>query len=309
MQKEEFYLPSTNGKNSLHCIKWIPDCQTVCVLQLVHGMVEYVDRYNDFASAMCQKGIAVVGHDHLGHGRTAADDSELGYFSQENPSDVLVADIYEVTKYIKSQFDGIPNCIMGHSMGSFLTRKYLTLHSSEVDRAVIMGTGFMPLAVVGFARALAGIIGAVYGQRHVSKFLTSLAFGSYNKRFTAPKSEYAWLTKDEELVKKHDADKYATFTFTVNGYKGLFDTLIYLARWKNFDNVRRDRPVLFTAGEDDPVGNYGKGPRKVYNEFKKHGMRDVSIKMYENDRHELVNETDREQVYEDISAWLMEERK
>jgi alpha-beta hydrolase superfamily lysophospholipase len=279
------------------------------VLQLVHGMVEYVDRYDAFAFAMCQKGIAVVGHDHLGHGKTAGDDGKLGYFAPDRASDVLVADIYEVTKYIRKEFPGIKNCIMGHSMGSFLTRKYLTQYSEKVDKAIIMGTGYMPLAMVLTARAIAGVIGAFRGQYHKSTVLTSLAFGSYNKHFAGEKSEYAWLTKDEQLLKIHDGDKYATFTFTVNGYKGLFDTLIYLARWKNFDNVRRELPVLFVAGGDDPVGNYGKGPEKVYREFKKRGMADVSIKIYDNDRHELVNETDRDVVYEDISAWLLGERK
>jgi alpha-beta hydrolase superfamily lysophospholipase len=279
------------------------------VLQLVHGRVEYVDRYDAFAFAMCQKGIAVVGHDHLGHGKTASDDGKLGYFAPDRASDVLVADIYEVTKYIRKEFPGIKNCIMGHSMGSFLTRKYLTQYSEKVDKAIIMGTGYMPLAMVLTARAIAGVIGAFRGQYHKSTVLTSLAFGSYNKHFAGEKSEYAWLTKDEQLLKIHDGDKYATFTFTVNGYKGLFDTLIYLARWKNFDNVRRELPVLFVAGEDDPVGNYGKGTEKVYREFKKRGMADVSIKIYDNDRHELVNETDRDVVYEDISAWLLGERK
>ncbi|MBQ8929043.1 MAG: alpha/beta fold hydrolase [Oscillospiraceae bacterium] len=304
MRKEEFYLPSTDGKNTLHCIRWLPEGEPIAVLQIVHGMVEHIARYENFAQALCMRGMAVVGDDHLGHGLTAARDEDLGYICPERESDTMVADIYEVTKYVKNSFPGIPNYILGHSMGSFLTRKYLTLHSGDVDKAIIMGTGFMPAAMVRFALGLTNTVGKLKGERHRSRLLTALALGSYNKRFTFPDSPSAWLTKDPEIVRIHDADKYATFTFTVNAYRALFSTLVYLAEWTNFDKVRRDLPVLIVSGADDPVGDFGKGPTAVFQAYKERGMQDVTLKLYEGDRHEITNELDRETVYADLYAWL-----
>ncbi|MBQ8975551.1 MAG: alpha/beta fold hydrolase [Oscillospiraceae bacterium] len=275
------------------------------MLQIVHGMVEHIARYEGFAQAMCARGIAVVGHDHLGHGLTAASDEDLGYICEKYESNTLVADIFEVTKYICSEFPRVPNFILGHSMGSFLTRKYITMHSADVSKVIIMGTGFMPKSVVSLALFLTNMTGKLKGERHRSSFLTSLALGSYNKRFNYPNSPCAWLTKDEDILRVHDGDKYSTFTFTVNAYRALFSTLVYLAQWTGFDNVRRDIPVLITSGENDPVGDFGKGPTALYDEYKNRGMTDVTLKLYRGDRHEILNELDRESVYDDIYMWLM----
>lgn len=305
MTKEEFYLPSTDGINRLHGLKWLPDGAPKLVLQIVHGMVEYVDRYDAFARAMAQRGIAVVGHDHLGHGKTAANDEDLGYIGEGNASDRLVLDIHAMTDHIRKEFPGVPNCILGHSMGSFLTRKYLTLYSGDVSAAIIMGTGNTPSGVAKAALAVTNRVGKFRGERFRSSAITKLAMGSYNKRCPEP-DPGAWLTKDHEIVRIHDEDKYATFTFTVNAYRALFTTLIELAAWKDFNKVRKNLPVLICSGEDDPVGAYGKGPREIYDGFKKRGMKNVQLKLYPTDRHEILNELDRETVYEDLYTFLTE---
>ena len=306
MTKEDFSLPSTDGQHKLHVVRWLPDGRPTLVLQVVHGMVEHIGRYDAFARAMNERGIAVIGHDHLGHGLTAENDDELGYIGSGNTSDRLVEDMWAVTQYIREQYPHLPNCIMGHSMGSFLTRKYLTKRSGDVAAAIIMGTGFTPGAVASTALTMTNIIGKRKGEHHRSATLTKMALGPYSKAFSEPDSPAAWLTKDPEIVRIHDADKYATFVFTVNAYRALFSTLRELASWKDFKNVRRDLPVLICSGEDDPVGNYGKGPKKVYEGYLERGMKRVTLKLYPGDRHEIINELDRERVCADISDFLLE---
>ncbi len=306
MRKEEFTVPSTDGAHQLHVMLWQPDGAPSAVLQIVHGMVEHIGRYTAFAEEMCRRGLAVIGHDHLGHGLTAKSMDELGYIGPGSASDTLVADIWAVTCEAKARFPGVPNYILGHSMGSFLTRKYLTGHSRDVDRAVIMGTGMTPGAVAGLACLLTNVTGKLKGERHRSGFLTRLALGSYNKPFSEPKSPCAWLTKDEQIVRVHDQDPYATFTFTVNAYRALFSTLKGLAKWTGFENVRRDLPVLIVSGDKDPVGSFGKGPAALCEAYRARGMQDVTLRLYPDDRHEILNELDREQVYDDIFRWLTE---
>ena len=304
MTKERIKIPSTDGINELNVVIWKPEGEAKEVLQIVHGMVEYIERYSDFAEYLTTRGFIVVGHDHLGHGYTVKDDSDLGYIAKKHGSDILVNDIYEVTKYIKEQYPSLPNHIMGHSMGSFLLRKYLTLYSNEVRSAIIMGTGFMPITLAGSAKVMAFFIKLFKGDRHRSGTLTKLSLGSYNKGFEEDGSGFNWLTRDKEIVKIHDKDKLAMFMFTVNGYNALFDTLTHLARWKDFDNVRRDLPILITSGSDDPVGDKGKGPKLVYDEFKKRGMQKVELVIYPGARHEIINELERETTYKDIAEFL-----
>ncbi|MBR6331787.1 MAG: alpha/beta fold hydrolase [Dehalococcoidales bacterium] len=302
--KENIKLPSTDGKHKLHVVIWRPDGEIKGVLQLVHGMVEHIGRYSDFAEYLTTYGFAVVGHDHLGHGHTALDDNDLGNIAKENGSDIMVNDIHEVTSYIKKTFPNVPNHIFGHSMGSFLLRKYLTFYSNDVKSAIIMGTGFMPLYLASTAKLMSRVIKLFKGDRYRSKLLVKLSFGSYNKGFEEEGSSFNWLTRDKAVLKIHDNDKYSMFMFTVNGYQALFDTLIYLAKWKGFNNVRRDLPVFIMSGSEDPVGDKGKGPKKLYEEYKRRGMQNVEIKLYQDARHEILNELDRMTTYKDIVSFL-----
>lgn len=305
VKKEDFYVKSGNQGQNLHCIKWEPaDGKIKAVLQIVHGMVEYVERYNEFASYLASNGYAVIGHDHLGHGKSAASQEELGYFAEKDGSGHVIGDMYRLTCEAKKLWTGVPVFILGHSMGSFFTRKYLTRYSRKVDGAIIMGTGFMGLPIVSAGKLLAGVICKVKGSRYRSRLLYKMTLGGNNKRIKELRTENDWLSKNEESVDAYNKDPFCTFIFTAGAYKDFFTILVDLARKKDFDRMNRELPIFLVSGEEDPVGNYGKGVEACYNQFKKLGFSDVSMKLYPGDRHEILNELDRSLVFDDIKEWL-----
>ena len=221
---KEISIPSTDGKNRLHVVIWEPEGEIKAIVQLSHGMIEYIERYNDFAEYLNKQSILVVGSDHLGHGKTAQE-ADLGYFGAEK-SKTVVDDLYEVTKYTKNKYgDIIPYFLFGHSMGSFMARRYIMTYGFGLTGAIISGTGFQSKAALAVGRLCAFIIGSVHDERYRSDFMKKLAFGTYNKRIENAQTENDWLTKDTEVVARYNKDKYCTFKFTINGYKTLFEVL------------------------------------------------------------------------------------
>ena len=189
-------------------------------------------------------------------------------------------------------------------MGSFLTRIYISLYGKSLAGAIIMGTGNQPPALAFAGKLLANVIALIKGDKYRSQFLNRLAFGAYNKKFRPARTPYDWLTKDTHVVDAYMKDPRCTFIFTVSAYKELFDGIIYVGRRSNISKTPSRLPLLLTSGAKDPVGDFGKGVIHVYDMYKTAGIDDVSIKLYDDDRHEILNETDRAQVYEDILAWL-----
>lgn len=305
---KEFKIPSTDKVNSLHVYCWEPENKPLAIVQISHGMTEHLKRYDDFASFLAKNGILVIGNDHLGHGLTAKEE-DYGYFGAKR-SETVVDDLYEVTKYTKKTYcsdgENIPYILFGHSMGSFMARRFISCHGNELSGAIISGTGSQPKPVLSAGLMLAKIIGAVKGDRYKPDLLKTIAFGSYNKRFTSPKSEYAWLTRKEDIVRKYEADKMCTFDFTVNGYKTLFESIAYIQKDENIDSIPKNLPVLFISGEEDPVGNYGNGVKQVYEQYIKKGISNVKMKLYPECRHELLNEINNEEVYNDVLSFIME---
>ena len=186
-----------------------------------------------------------------------------------------------------------------------MARRYLMTYGEELTGAIICGTGYTPGAVLMAGKLCAGVISKVKGERHRSKFLQKLAFGSYNKRIADKRTANDWLTKNTEMVDAYNRDKYCTFLFTVNGYQTLFDVLGFIQKKENIEKIPKNLPVYMIAGEEDPVGNYGKGVEKVFEEYRKCGIRDLELKLYEDDRHEILNELDRENVYLDVKNWIL----
>ena len=222
IQKEEFYFDSRDGEHKIHSIRWVPEHdKPVCVLQIIHGMTEHIDRYDGFAQYMAGKGILVVGDDHLGHGKSVRPGEPYGYFCKEDAATVLVRDEHRLKKMTQEQYQGVPYIILGHSMGSFIARNYLIRYGSGIDGAVIMGTGMQSKIQLAAARALAGIQILFCGPKHVSKLIDKLAFGMFNKRIEAPKTPSDWLCSNEESVKRYRQDPMCNFTFTANGFQTL----------------------------------------------------------------------------------------
>lgn len=308
IKKETFQFLSKDGKTKVHAVKWIPENgQIRAVMQISHGMIEYIERYEEFACYLARHGFLVVGHDHLGHGASVSDESEWGYFAAKKPSETVVADIHQVTRIIQSQYPDCPYFILGHSMGSFLLRRYLTLHSEDVSGAVICGTGSQPDIVTGFGMLVCRLIRLFRGGHYRSRFLTDVSFGKPYEKFdkTGEEPSRSWLSKNEESVQAYYKDPRCTFVFTVNGYYGLFSTIRYVNQMKHIRKIRKNLPVFFIAGEEDPVGDFGEGVKKAYAQYRQAGIRDVKMKLYQNDRHEILQETDREQVFADIYQWCI----
>lgn len=298
--KKEFTFLSRDGKTKVHAVRWTPDGEIRGVFQIVHGMQEYINRYERFANFMCEQGFIVTGEDHLGHGETAPSDEELGYFAKNDPETIVVRDVHRLKKMTQEEYPNLPYFLLGHSMGSFIARKYLCMYGSGITGAIIMGTGVMPGIVTGVGKFLCNVISLFKGQHGKSKFITNIAFGSYQKKIENPRTEKDWLTRDPEIVDKYLADKFCMFDFSLNGYHTLFSLLSYVCKVKNLHTIPETLPIFVCAGGADPVGNYGEGPAKVADTYKKLGIQDVTLRIYDGMRHEVLNEIGHEEVDQDI---------
>ncbi len=305
MIKEELYFGSRDGVSRLHAVRYMPDRgEVVGVLQIVHGMAEYAERYEEVARFWTGKGFVVTGEDHLGHGKSVPEGGVYGYFCERDPATVVVRDVHRLKKITQKLYPAVPYIIMGHSMGSFILRNYMCRYGSGISGAVIVGTGMQSGAQLALSRIVTSLIKTFRGGKYVSRFIDRAAFGSYNKRIADPRTKVDWLSRSEENVNRYLADPLCGFTFTVNGFQTLFELISRVRRPENLAAVPEDLPVLLVSGGDDPVGSYGEGVRRAYESLKRAGVRNVRMKLYEKDRHELLNEDDREQVLQDIYEWV-----
>lgn len=310
IKKETFTFESRDGKTKLHAVRWIPEGKVICILQIVHGMSEYVERYEEFACYMAQKGILVTGEDHLGHGKSVPEGGIYGYFCEQDPATVVVRDVHRLKKMTQEEYPGVPYVILGHSMGSFILRNYMCRYGTGIQGAVILGTGHMPVPAITCAKGFTRVLKLLTGDMRVSKLLDKIAFGSYNKRIPEPKTEYDWLAAREAVVEDYINDPLCGAKFTVNGFGTLFELLLRAHKVENMKKIPKELPVYLMAGEEDPVGDYAEGVRRLFEDYKnKLGMEHVELKLYPGDRHEILNENDRQQVYETLYPWIMERVK
>lgn len=302
MTKKEFYYPSTDGKTQIHAIRWDPEGAPKAIVQIIHGMIEYIGRYDDFATYLAGNGYLVVGEDHLGHGASVQSDEYHGYFGKKG-NEWVIADIHNLRQMISKEFPDTKYIMLGHSMGSFLIRQYITEKDGEYAKGlsgvVVMGTGWTPNAVSGMAKNIARLLGTrKIGKR--AKMIDMMAFGSYLKKIEKPRTISDWLTKDTEIVDAYRADPWTTFFFTPNAYYHMFSGMQKAHDIKRMKNLPEGLPILFTSGAEDPVGSWGEGVRKAFMVYTENTPCEVSIKLYNDDRHEILNETDRAEVYKDL---------
>lgn len=304
MKKEEFYFDSNDGLTKIRTLIFKPEGEVKAVLQIAHGMVEFIDRYEGFAKYLCDRGYLVVGNDHLGHGESVNDKKDWGYFAKENGYQIVLKDLYKLMNIIKEQYPDKKYFLLGHSMGSFFARLFIIEYGKELDGAIIMGTGQQNKTTLVMGKALIKIIQLFKGDRYRSKFINNMALGAYNKEYEPSKTHCDWLTKDKNIVIAYSKEPKNCFTFTLNGYYNLFSLIERIIDPKDMARMPKDLRVLIVSGEDDPVGNKGKDPKTVYDLFKQVSMNNVDLKLYPNDRHEILNELDKETVYEDLYNWL-----
>lgn len=307
MRREDFNFPSADRETEIHSVRWIPDGEIHAILQIAHGMVEHIERYAPFAEYLTEQGILVTGNDHLGHGRSIADADRLAHFPKGGNS-ILLRDMHTLRINTEQKYPGIPYFMMGHSMGSFLVRQYICMRGEGLSGAVIMGTGDQPKAMLGTAYRLAAAKARVQGPMHHSKMITKMAFGSYLKRIKDADSPQAWLSVNEANVEAYDQDPLCGMLFTNQAFAEMFYSMLYLKERKYLERIPQTLPILLVAGEEDPVGDYGKAVRKVEQEYRDLELTDVTCILYEGRRHEILNETQPEVVYEDILGWIEERR-
>ena len=302
--KQEFYYPSRNGKTQIHAIEWIPEGEMKGVLQICHGMVEYINRYDEFAEFMAGHGYYVTGHDHLGHGKSIQTEEDLGYFNEIRGNQYVIGDIHKLRELTMKKHPGVPYYMLGHSMGSFLLREYLTMYGTGLAGAIIMGTGYQGALVLNAGQLVCKVIAVFKGWKYRSKFVDNLSFGSYNKKFEPAETTKDWITSDKERKKKYVDDPLCSYMFTLGAYYQMFEGMKVLTRKDSIARIPKELPILFVSGEDDPVGAFGKGVIKVYEKYKSAGIHNLSIHLYKGDRHEILNEVNRKDVYEDLRRWI-----
>lgn len=302
--KREFRYPSRDGVTAIHAVEWVPEGEIRAVLQICHGMTEYINRYDEFAQFLNKQGIYVTGHDHLGHGESVQGDDYYGYFHEKKGNQYVIGDIHKLREITQRKYPETPYFMLGHSMGSFLLRQYLTMYGKGLSGAVIMGTGYHSAPVLDAGLLMCRVIALFKGWRYRSKFINDLSFGGYNKNFRNDATGATWLSANVENCERYAKDPLCTFMFTVNGYYQMFKGLKVLVKKGSVEKIPKELPILFAAGMDDPVGNFGKSVRRVYGKYRAAGIQDVKIKLYKGDRHEILNETDRQQVYADLYRWM-----
>ena len=304
MVKQEFTFPSTDGVTAIHAVEWLPEGKTKAVLQISHGVAEYILRYAPLAEYLTGRGFAVVGSDHLGHGLSVAPGAARLYFGPKGDWDTVVDDLYAFRTMEGRKFQALPYFLLGHSMGSFLARTYLIRYPGTVDGAIVMGTGQMAPALVRAARLVAAAETRRLGAEKTSPIVTKLAFETYNRIFAPNRTGYDWLSVDEANVDAYVSDPLCGGSASIGLFREMLEGIRLIEKQSNVEKMNLRLPVLFLSGAMDPVGECGKGVRRAYRSFQRAGVRDVELKLYAGARHEILNDFCKDEVYRDLSAWL-----
>lgn len=299
---KDFWYPSC-GKGQLHGCRWEPEGNPRAIVQILHGIADFAARYDEFASYLTQRGFLVVAEDHMGHGESVKGGSIQGYF--HGGWDAAVEDSCNLMRSTREAFPGVPFVLFGHSMGSFMARTILCRYpDSGIDAAVICGTAWSPAAMFPAVIALCEGICRRCGETMPSEKLQNMMFGSYNRKIEHPRTQFDWISRDKEMVDAYVAHPMCGFTATAGLMRDMAKGMYYIHRKENLNRMNRDLPVFFVAGGDDPVGGYGEGVRTAARKFREFGMKDVSQRIYPLCRHEILNEINRQEIFEDIGQWI-----
>lgn len=301
--KEVHKTKSSNGETNITYYIYKPLHEPKAILQISHGMCEYLERYEDFIDFLTGNDILVCGNDHLGHKNSVISKDHLGYFAPKDGWKYLVKDLAKITYIMKDSYPNVPYFLLGHSMGSFIARLYISQFSSFVDGAIICGTaGSNPM--IDIATFLTASVRKAKGDFYRSPFINKLMFGAYNKKYKPVRTSSDWLSKDEAIVDKYRNDEYCTFNFTASAYCDLVKLLRLISSNAWYNSIPKNLPIFLISGDMDPVGNYGKGILEVERRLKERNLTDLTMKLYKDDRHEILNELDRQTVYEDVLNWI-----
>ena len=300
---KDITFPSSDGKNTIHAELFIPSDNDVRgVVQIAHGMTDYVGRYKLMAEALCSAGFVLAGNDHLGHGDSVSTPDDYGFFASKKGYSCVIDDVKQMNDLLRKKFPGAPVVLLGHSMGSFIARLYAVKYADSLDGLIIHGTAG-PNPATGAGKLLVKLLRLIRGERHRSKFVRSLADGGYNKSFDPSEGDGAWLTRDPAMVADRIGNPKNDFIFTLAAYEDLFTMLGECNSKAWFKSFPKSLPTLVVSGDKDPVGDFGKGVRYVYDNLESAGAK-AELKLYPEARHELFNETNRDEVFSDLIKWI-----
>ncbi len=299
---EHISFLSSDGVSTISGQIYIPKTKPKGIIQISHGMCEYIGRYHRFMADLADSGFIVAAHDHLGHGDSSPED-RYGYFGDTDGYKHLVEDLHLMTALVKQKFEILPYFLFGHSMGSFITRLYLSKYSYELNGVIICGTGGPnPMSKTG--AVIANFVSSARGPLYRSPLLDHMAFGSFNKKFSPCRTSKDWLTRDEDIVDKYLSDPKCMFLFTAVGFRDLttLSAMTNSSAW--YKSLNPELPMLLISGGMDPVGDYGKGVTKVFCQLHDTGIQNITMHLYPDARHELLNEINYQEVFSDISIWI-----
>lgn len=300
----DYTYQSCNGKTAIHVRRCTPDGKIRGVVQIAHGIAEHVERYDRFASFLAENGFVVVANDHLGHGQSISDKSDLGFFAENGGWELVVGDMHRLCLLTNDEYPGLPYFLFGHSMGSFLSRTFIIRFPDLLDGVILSGTGQQAPAIVTGGAFLSAREIRKHGRRYVSDRLNLLAFGGYNKGFSPSRTGFDWLSRDAAEVDRYVADPLCGFETTAGLFSDLMGGIRFISNGENLKRMRKELPVFFLSGGSDPVGDSGKGVMRAYRSFLKAGMEDVTLKLYPGGRHEMLNELNYREVHRDVLNWL-----
>ncbi len=304
--KEEIYYKSNDGITDIHAIIWKPTNEIKAIVQISHGMVEHINRYETFAKYLNNQGILVCGNDHLGHGKSVIDKDHYGYFCAKKQDKVVVDDVHELTMKIKKDYPNIPIYLLGHSMGSFIARNYIDYYSNELTGCIIIGSSYKSKTYMNICKIITWFTQFYHhGWFYRSPFLYKRTNTAFAKKFEEGKENpHCWLTNDQSVIESFKDDELANFRFTCNAYYGLFTLLKKACSKRLAKKIDHNLKLYILSGNEDPVGNFGKDIYKIEKQYKKVGIKNVKIKLYNGMRHELLNETNKLLVMNDIANFI-----
>jgi alpha-beta hydrolase superfamily lysophospholipase len=305
MPSDTFTFRTDDGSD-IFTYRWVPDtgAPIKAVVQIAHGMAEHAGRYGRFADALVAAGYAVYANDHRGHGRSAGDPASTGYFADHDGWFKVAGDLAQLTGIIRGNHPGVPIFLLGHSMGSFLVRTVITRDAGDVAGVVLSGTGGDPGLAGKVGLVIARTVAALKGPRHPSRLLNTLSFGGFNKPFAPARTEFDWLSRDGAEVDRYIADPFCGAVFSAGFFVDLLEGIAYIHKPENIARIPKDLPIYLFSGAADPVGGRTRGVRQVADGYRRTGIRDVVVRFYAGGRHEMLNEINRREVFDDAIAWL-----
>ena len=303
--RTDFYYPSYGG-GMIHGCRWEPEGKPCAVLQIVHGISEHVERYDHFAGFMAEQGFLVVAEDHMGHGGSIGPNDAPGYF--EGGWTKAVGDTHRLMSYTQMELPDVPYFLLGHAMGSFMVRSMLIKYPKmELTAAILSGTGWMHRGIINTGIASATMVCKLEGAQSHSKRLNAMLYAGYNRRVEHKRTEFDWLTRDSKAIAAYIADPLCGFAATAGLIRDMLTAMRDNQEPENLKKMRKDLPILFVAGNEDPMGGYGEGVIRSAAEFEKAGMQHVDMRLFPLCRHEVLNEINKEEVYAYLLRWLQEQ--